>query len=79
MHILVNFLVAAEVLLSLILIALITSQTSKSEGLGGSIGGATSSNFRFKPGFEERLDSITRNFAVAWMVTCLLIAIFAHR
>lgn len=59
--------------ISLILIVL--SQTSKNEGLTGSIGGNMPSNFKGKPGFEERLKMYTRNLGVAWFLVSILVGI----
>lgn len=64
-----------QALVSIALVIIVVSQTTKNEGLTGSIGGQVSSNFKGKPGFEERLQSWTRMLAVAWMVISILVGI----
>jgi protein translocase SecG subunit len=55
------------------------SQTTKSEGLSGTIGGRTETSFRFKPGFEEQLATITKWCAIAFLVTSFLAAVISPR
>jgi len=62
-------------IVSLALIALVMSQTTKNEGLTGTIGGNISANFKGKPGFEEHLQMYTRNIAIAFGVISILVAI----
>lgn len=62
-------------LVSLALIGLVMSQTTKNEGLTGTIGGNISANFKGKPGFEEHLQMYTRNIAIAFGVISILVAI----
>lgn len=57
------------------LILIVLSQTSKNEGLTGSIGGNLPSNFKGKPGYEERLKMYTRNLGIAWFVVSILVGI----
>lgn len=66
-------LIAIQILSSLILIGLVMSQTTKSEGLTGTIGGKMSSSFRGKPGADEKLSELTKWSAIAFMVTSLLV------
>ncbi|HEY3282514.1 MAG TPA: preprotein translocase subunit SecG [Armatimonadota bacterium] len=63
-----------QVLVCIALITLVMSHSSKDSGLGAMGGGAQPSNTRFKPGFEERLDNMTRGVAVAFMVLSFLAA-----
>jgi preprotein translocase subunit SecG len=53
-------------LLSLTLIALVATQTSKNEGFG-TIGVPAPTNFKGKPGYEERMKLYTRYVAIAWI------------
>ncbi len=62
-------------IVSLALIGLVMSQTTKNEGLTGTIGGNISANFKGKPGFEEHLQMYTRNIAIAFGVISILVAI----
>jgi protein translocase SecG subunit len=53
-------------ILSIILITLVATQTSKNEGFG-TIGVPTPTNFKGKPGYEERMKLYTRYIAIAWI------------
>jgi len=68
-------LLVVQGLVSLTLVGLVMSQTTKNEGLTGTIGGNISANFKGKPGFEERLQMYTRNTAIAFGVISILVAI----
>jgi preprotein translocase subunit SecG len=57
-----------QLLSAIALITLVMSQTTKSEGLTGTIGGKMSSSFRGKPGVDEKLSVFTRVSAIAFMV-----------
>ncbi|MBI2251348.1 MAG: preprotein translocase subunit SecG [Armatimonadetes bacterium] len=59
------------------LIALVLLQTTKSEGLTGTLGGASQSVFKTKKGWEEQLNQITLIFASAFIIFSILIAFFA--
>jgi preprotein translocase subunit SecG len=61
-----------QLLVSIGLIIAVVSQTTKHEGLGGTIGGRSSSSFRGRPGLEDQLQRITMYLAIAFMVTCIL-------
>jgi len=71
-----NILLVLEALTSIALVILMVTQTSKNEGFG-TIGVQTPTNFKGKPGFEERLQMYTRNLAVGWIVLSFLVAV-AH-
>jgi protein translocase SecG subunit len=68
-------LLVLQALISIALVLLVMSQTTKNEGLTGTIGGNVSANFKGKPGFEERLQNYTRYVAIAWFVVSILIGI----
>lgn len=63
-----------QILAAIALITAIMSQTTKSEGLSGTIGGKAQSAFRGKPGGEERLASVTKWAAVTFFVMSALVA-----
>lgn len=73
MGVLITMLMAIQILSALVLIALVMSQTTKSEGLTGTIGGKMSSTFRGKPGMDEKLANLTKWSATAFIVTSLLV------
>ncbi len=64
-----------QFVISLAFILIVMSQTTKNEGLTGTIGGNVSANFKGKPGYEERLQGITRGLGVAWFVISAVVAI----
>ncbi len=68
-------LLVLQALISITLVLLVMSQTSKNEGLTGTIGGNVSANFKGKPGFEERLQNYTRYTGIAWFVISILVGI----
>ena len=70
---LITALMVVQILSALVLIGLVMSQTTKSEGLTGTIGGKASSTFRGKPGIDDKLSALTRWCAVAFIVTSLLV------
>ena len=75
MHIIQDILLVIEALISIAFIVIVMSQTTKNEGLTGTIGGQTSANFKGKPGFEERLQGYTRYLGIAWMAVAVIVAI----
>ena len=64
-----------QVLSALFLILLMALQTTKSEGLGGTIGGKTESSFS-KPGIEEKIDEITKWSAIVFLALSFIVAYF---
>lgn len=66
-----------QILSALVLIFLVISQTTKSEGLTGTIGGKASSSFRGKPGMDDKLAQLTTYSAVTFMVTSILVYIMS--
>ena len=57
-----------ETLLSVAMILCIVFQTTKSEGLSGIIGGATSSSLGGKSSTDRMLEGLTRYIAVGWFI-----------
>jgi protein translocase SecG subunit len=64
-----------QALVSIAFVLIVMSQTTKNEGLTGTIGGNVSANFKGKPGFEERLQNYTRYLGIAWFVVAILVGI----
>lgn len=77
MPILKMFFSIIQILSALVLIFLVISQTTKSEGLTGTIGGKASSTFRGKPGMDDKLAQITTYSAVTFMVASILVYIMS--
>ena len=73
MGVLITMLMAIQILSALVLIALVMSQTTKSEGLTGTIGGKSSATFRGKPGIDDKLADLTKWCAIAFMATSALV------
>lgn len=63
-----------QVAVSIALIVVVAMQTTKSEGLTGTIGGQMTPSFKGKPGIEEQLRSWTIYISVAWFVVSILTA-----
>lgn len=57
-----------QILVCLGLLGIVMSQSTKSEGLSGTIGGKSESAFRGKPGSDERLHEYTKWLAIGFMV-----------
>ncbi len=68
------FFTLLQMVSALALIGIVMSQATKSEGLSGTIGGKSESAFHGKPGFEEKLDEITKWAAITFMVVSALVA-----
>ena len=60
------------ILAAIALIVLLAVQTTKQEGLSGTIGGRVESAYRGRPGMEEQLKSVT-GFAAGTFVVAFLI------
>jgi protein translocase SecG subunit len=72
-------LLVINILTSIFLIGVVMSQTTKSEGLSGTIGGKSQSSFRGKPGLDDKLNMLTKYSAVGWMLTSILVAyVYTH-
>lgn len=80
MHALVVLLGCIQVLLAIGLIVIIDGQETKNEGLGGTIGGATTtSSFKGKPAFDERLNEITKYLFIGFFAVSIIVAALASR
>jgi len=78
-HIVFVLLSIAQVTLAAGLIFIVAIQQTKSEGLGGTIGGRVSSSFKGKPGFEDRLNEITRYLGIGFFIVSILVALTMNR
>lgn len=56
------------------LIAAVLSQTTKSEGLTGSMMGGSQSAFRGKKSFDDKLSTLTNSLAIAFLVLSMLVS-----
>ena len=68
-----------QIAAAIAMIAVVVLQTTKSEGLSGTIGGQTSAAVKMKKGSEERLREFTKWTAVAFMVISAIVALPAFR
>lgn len=68
-----TFFIVLQIISALALIGIVMSQSTKSEGLSGTIGGKAESAFQGKPGIEERLGEITKWAAIFFMVTSAIV------
>lgn len=69
------FIEVIQMLSAVFLIVLMAVQTTKTEGLGGTIGGKTESSFS-KPGFDDKIDEITKWAAIAFLALSFIVAYF---
>ena len=54
------------------IIGLMAVQTTKTEGLSGSIGGRAESAYRGRIGFEQQLTRLTSATALAWIILAMI-------
>jgi preprotein translocase subunit SecG len=79
MQILKIFMYTIHVIASIVLVALVVMQSSKSEGLGAVGGGGSGPSMRGRAGMEEKLGEYTRYAAIAFMVLSALLYMFATK
>lgn len=79
MHFVYNFLLVIHLLVGIGVIAIITMQESKNEGLTGQIGTTVSTSFKGKAGREDRLNDTTRKMAITFFVLSALVAFGSGR
>ena len=72
MHVFRIILLMLFLLVSVTLIALVVSQTSRSEGLG-SVGGSSGPSLRGRAGLDEKLSEYTKYCAFAFMVLAVVL------
>ena len=75
---LLNIMYVFQILICCMLILLVVTADKEEGGLGSAIGGGGGSKGRFKPGYEERMDNLTKYFAWAFMICALIIASLAE-
>ena len=63
------------VIAAILLIVLLAVQTTKQEGLSGTIGGRVESTYRGRPGAEEQLKRVTGVVVGVWLVAYLVLSI----
>jgi protein translocase SecG subunit len=68
-----------QVVLAIALIFIVDIQTTKNEGLGGTIGGTVQSSFKGKAGFEERLTDLTKKLGYGFFIVSILVALTMNR
>lgn len=78
MHPLTRIVLGLGIFLSLIIIGCVAMQTTKSEGLSGTIGGSRSSSFRGSRK-DEFLARVTRITGIAWILTYLVLSLLWQR
>lgn len=79
LHVFYILLCVAQFVVAAGLIAVVTAQESKTDGLTGQIGTTATSSFKGKAGREERLNLLTRNMAVVFFIISILVAIGTKR
>ena len=65
-------------IISALLVTTILSQTSKSEGLSGTLGGRSEATFKGKgvsKSIEDKLDQITTGLAIAFLVIATILSV----
>jgi protein translocase SecG subunit len=68
-------LLVVQAIVSVLLIGIVAAQTTKNEGLSGSIGGQMTPSFKGKPGMEEQIRAWTVSVSVVWFVLAFVIAL----
>jgi len=68
-----------QIAVALLLIGIVAIQQTKSEGLGGTIGGRVSTAFKGKPGLDDKLTDWTKYLGGAFIVVSILVAVTAGR
>lgn len=69
------FFTVLQLVSALFLIGIVMSQSTKDEGLSGSIGGKSESAFQGKPGLEDRLAEITKWGAWTFLLVSLIFSL----
>ena len=64
-----------QIMAAVAMITVVALQTTKSEGLSGTIGGQSSASVKVKKGSEERLREFTKWTAVVFMVLSAIVAL----
>lgn len=72
------FLMIVQMLVAAGLVACVLSQTTKSEGLGGSIMGPSQSVFKGKKSTDEKLSTLTTWLAYGFIVLSIIVSFALH-
>ena len=78
-HMLYWLLLLVQMVTGIGLIAIVTMQESKNDGLTGQIGTTATSSFKGKAGKEERMTLYTRNIAIVFFAVSVLVAVGTGR
>lgn len=70
---------ALQFVVAIALIVIVASQTTKSEGLTGTLGGKTTMSFHGRPGMDEQIEMYTTYLAYTFLVLSFIAAIFHLR
>jgi preprotein translocase subunit SecG len=79
LHYFYILLCAAQFLVGVGLIIVVTMQESKNDGLTGQIGTTATTSFKGKAGREDQLNLLTRNTAIVFFVISILVAVGTKR
>jgi protein translocase SecG subunit len=79
MTMLKDFFLGLQWVVSVAVIVIVMSQTTKSEGLTGTIGGQMTPSFKGKPGMEEQLRTYTIYVSLAWFLVSIVTALICAR
>lgn len=79
MEILAKIFTGIQLVSAIALIGLVMSQTTKSEGLSGTIGGKMASSFRGKPGLDDKMSYWTKLAAIVFGVCSMMVYIFTAK
>ena len=79
MYYIYMLLCAAQFLVGVSLIIIVTMQESRNDGLTGQIGTSATSSFKGKGGREEYLNRMTRNIAIVFFALSIVIAVTTGR
>jgi preprotein translocase subunit SecG len=71
--------IGIQLLSALALIVLVMTQTTKSEGLSGTIGGKSASSFKGKPGIDDKMSYYTKIVAIVFAVCSIIVYILTAK
>jgi protein translocase SecG subunit len=80
MNILHVILQVLQFILAIALIGVVMSQTSKDQGLGGTLGGGDGGGggSRYTGGYEEKMDNLAKNLVISFLVLSFIVALVGH-
>jgi protein translocase SecG subunit len=68
-----------QVVVAIALIWIIAIQQAKNEGLGAAISARSSTSFKGKAGFDERLTDMTKKISIGFFVLSIIVAVMSNR